>query len=314
MRRRTRPPGRGVRVEARAKLNLALHIGPRRPDGFHDLATVFQSVSLADTLILVPRRRGFTLTVRHEEVAARGRTPRDPLPAGRANLVLRAARALAAATGLAAGARFTLIKRIPSGAGLGGGSADAAAAIAGLARLHRMRLSRARMLEIAAAVGADVPFALTGGTALGFGRGESLKPLRLARPFRALVAVPRWRVSTALAYAKLARQKNRLTRWKSNLHSVQRLGSKHVSAEAALRLGNDLEGVLASRRQDFDSLCARLRAAGMSAVRMTGSGSAVFGVLGPGAPARSTLERFDGIETVFVVRSVGNGLKLFQLP
>lgn len=314
MNARGRGAARGVRVEARAKLNLALHIGPRRSDGFHELATVFQSISLSDTLRIVPRRRGFGLRVRHEEAAVRGRTPRDPVPAGRSNLVLRAARALAEATGLEAGAGFTLIKRVPSGSGLGGGSADAAAAIAGLARLYRLRVPKPRLLEIAASVGSDVPFALTGGTALGFGRGERLVPLRLRRPFRALVAVPRWRVSTALAYARIARQKNRLTRWRSNLNSVQRLGRKHLSAEVALRLGNDLEGVLASRRSDFHSLCARLRDSGVAEIRMTGSGSAVFGVLGPGAPAGKILERFDGIETIYLVRSARNALKISRMP
>jgi len=134
----------GVIVEARAKLNLGLAVGPRRADGYHDLATVFQSVSLADHLIARPAARGFTLRVRHERAAARGGRGRSgPVPAGRDNLVLRAARLLARRVGLEGGARFELVKRIPAGAGLGGGSADAAAALAALAALHRVRLAPA---------------------------------------------------------------------------------------------------------------------------------------------------------------------------
>jgi 4-diphosphocytidyl-2-C-methyl-D-erythritol kinase len=307
-------PCRRVTALARAKLNLSLAVGPRRPDGFHEIATIFQSVSLADTLIATPRRRGFTLRVTHEDATAAGRARRDRVPQGPSNLVLEAARRVARHAGLEAGADFTLIKRIPSGAGLGGGSADAAATIVALERLHRFRLAHGDRVAIAASLGADVAFALAGGTALGTGKGEILRTLKLARPFRAIVIVPSWRIGTADAYARLARLKNRLTGWSAHLFSLQSLGREAIRAEDVVRLGNDFERVVGERRPQFESLSARMGAAGMSNARMTGSGSAMFCVLEPGAPARDVVGRFDGTEAVYVVRSSSRGWSLTSLP
>lgn len=313
-RRAVRARARRVSVEARAKLNLTLRVGPRRPDGFHDLATVFQTVSLADTLIVTPRPRGFRMTVRKVNAAVRGRSAAERIPAGPSNLVLRAARLVARHAALGGGAHFSLIKRIPSGAGLGGGSADAAAAIVALERLYGFRLRPAQRAELAAAIGSDVPFALTGGTAIGTGRGERLRPVALRRPFRAILAVPAWRVSTAEAYARITRRKNRLTGWSRYLDSLQRLGRKQLWAGDAVRLGNDFEGALDIRRTELHSLHARLRAAGVTDTRMTGSGSALFGVLDPGATARDIVARFVGREALFVVRSLKRGLTTHTLP
>ena len=309
-----------VRIEARAKLNLGLAVGPRREDGFHELVTIFQSVSLADTLIVTRRRRGLSLSVRFEDVsAARGgrrrrrATPRsrraDPrVPKGADNLVMRAARLLAARYRLPGGARLSLIKRIPAGAGLGGGSADAAAALVGLTRLYRMTLPRIERLSLAAELGSDVPFALVGGTALGLGRGEKLRRLRLARPFRAIVAVPSWRVSTARAFMALRRRKYGLTLWSPKLRFAEALGRKVVAPVQAVRLGNEFEDVLGDRRSDFLSLCARLRRAGAEAPHLTGSGSAVFGIVPAGVPSERIMERFTGNETIFVIQSRGKSL------
>jgi 4-diphosphocytidyl-2-C-methyl-D-erythritol kinase len=308
-------PTRRIRVEARAKLNLGLAVGPARADGFHELATVFQSISLADTLCLEPRARGFSLVVRFQDASV-GRDARSArgtaiarVPRGPANLVLRAARLVATRYRLAAGARFTLTKRIPAGAGLGGGSADAAAAVVGLARLHGLRLDPAERRAIGAELGSDVPFSLLGGTALGLGRGERLRRLRLARPFRAVVAVPAWRVSTASAFRQVDRRKYDLTRWSAKLRFVQGLGREAITVERALRLGNAFEEVLGQRRSEFLSLCARLRRAGAEEPHLTGSGSAVFGIVPAGFPGRRVVERFTGGEAIYFVRSRGRGLK-----
>jgi 4-diphosphocytidyl-2-C-methyl-D-erythritol kinase len=302
-----------VVVHARAKLNLGLAVGPRRADGFHDLVTVFQSVSLADTLTLAPRRRGFTLEVRHENAAARGRIGRGGdrrVPSGAGNLVLRAARALAHHAGLEGGARFTLIKRIPSRAGLGGGSADAAAALAGLARLYGIRAGAATLHALALELGSDVPFALRGGTVLGLGRGDRLTTLRLAMPFRAVIAVPSWGVDTLSAYRSIDRDKNHLTEWSATLRFAQVLGRERVNAKSAMQLGNSFESVLGRRRRELDALRARMHTAGVRDVLMTGSGSAVFGLLPPRLSSRDVMQRFVGREAVFFVRSAGRGLSL----
>lgn len=300
---------RRVALEARAKLNLGLAVGPRRADGYHEIATIFQSVSLADRLIVTRARRGFSLTVKYEAAALNPRHRIRAVPRDRRNLVLQAARRVAARTGMTGGARFELIKRIPDRAGLGGGSADAAAAILALDRLHGLGLRSRGRAAIAAEIGSDVPFALRGGTSLGRGRGEQLTRLKLVRPFRALIAVPRWRISTALAYRQIDRKNFGLTRWRVKLRFPHSWADKGVNAARAVALGNTFERVLGARRRDFASLCARLRAAGLRSIAMTGSGSAVFGLIEPGDSPARVARRFQGSESLYAVRSVRSGLR-----
>ncbi len=307
-------PRARVVVAARAKLNLALAVGPRREDGAHELATVFQSISLADTLRAERARGRFSLEVRREDVARRGKTPVDPdITAGDDNLVLRAARAFAATFGVPGGARFVLWKRIPSRAGLGGGSADAAATLRAMAALHGLKPRRERMLALAATLGADVPFALFGGTALGLGRGDRLERLRLIEPFHAVLAVPGWRISTAAAFRRIDRAKYGLTGWNAKLRSLQALRRKPVSATDSLRLGNVFEDVLGDFRARFDSLSRRLAAAGLSSIHMTGSGSAMFGIVANETEGQRIIGRFNGREPLYLVRSTGAGHLLQKL-
>jgi 4-diphosphocytidyl-2-C-methyl-D-erythritol kinase len=307
---------RRVRVEARAKLNLGLAVGPRRPDGFHELATIFQSVTLADTLVVERRARGFSLEVRHEEVAVRGKLSartRGAVPAGRGNLALRAARLAVRYAGIKGGVHIHLTKRIPAQAGLGGGSADAAAALVAVFALYGVRIPLADRLALGAQLGADVPFALFGGTALGLGLGEKLTRLKPGQSFRAVIAVPRWRISTVVAFRKLDRLRNGLTRWNSKPRFAKVAGSMGLWPYRALRLGNSFEGVLGTRMLDFVDLCARLREAGVREPHMTGSGSAVFGLLDPHGFARCFFDRFRGSEALYVVRFARSGLGIRRL-
>jgi len=304
---------RAVAVEARAKINLGLAVGPQRSDGFHELVTFFQSVSLADTLLVRPRARGFTLRVRAENAAIRGGVTRARLahvPGGADNLVLRAARLLAERTGLDAGAEFRLVKRIPARAGLGGGSADAAAALRALATLYGIRMPSRAWIELGAMLGSDVPFALHGGTALGRGRGERLRSLRLRRPFHALIALPTWSIATPSAFAAIDRRRNHLTAWGPHLRFAQVLGRERLTAERVMQFGNTFESVLGRRRREFEALRRRLEDVGAIAVRMTGSGSAVVGLLPNRREAPAAVRRFEGQEALFLVHSRGRGLKL----
>jgi len=307
---------RRIRVEARAKLNLGLTVGPRRPDGFHELATIFQSVTLADTLVAERRARGFSLEVRHEAAAVRGtlsaRT-RGAVPAGRGNLALRAARLAVRYAGIEGGVHLRLTKRIPAQAGLGGGSADAAAALVAVFALYGVQVPLADRLALGAQIGADVPFALLGGTALGSGRGEQLTRLKRGRSFRAVIAVPRWWVSTAEAFRKLDRSRIGLTRWNGKLRFAKAVGGMGLWPHRALRLGNSFEEVLGLRMPDFVDLCARLREAGVREPHLTGSGSAVFGLFGPRAFERCFFDRFTGSETLYVVRFAARGLGIRRL-
>lgn len=315
---------RVVVAEARAKLNLGLAVGPRREDGFHDLVTIFQSISLHDTLIARRARRGYTLRVRHEDASlrrpmARGKTARRrarpaAIPAGRANLVLRAARLAAQRFGIEGGARFTLFKRIPVQAGLGGGSADAAATLAAMRRLFNIRAPRAEWSALAAELGSDVPFAQLGGTALGLGRGEQLTPLHLDRPFEAVIAIPRWRISTREAFARIDRSSLILTTWRAQLRFARDIIRKRVKPLRVLRMGNTFEGVLGARQSDHEQLRARLLEAGAAEVRLSGSGSALFGIPGSDASAMDVAGRFAGNERLFVVRSTRAGVRLRMQP
>jgi 4-diphosphocytidyl-2-C-methyl-D-erythritol kinase len=298
---------RRVRVEARAKLNLGLAVGPRRPDGNHEIATIFQSVSLADTLTIEPRRSGFTLEVRLDR-PLREDSP-GYIPLGPGNLVLAAAEVMREEIGIA-GARFRLRKRIPARSGLGGASADVAATMAGLARLHGKVVSRARRMELGARLGADVPFAVLGGTALGLGRGEVLRRVRLAQPFRAIIAVPRWRVSTAQAFRRIDAGKYGLTAWGAKLRFAQALGRDGLTALSGLTFGNTFELALGKRKRDLESLRERLRAADLQAPRMSGSGSAVFGILPAGLSTKVAIGRFVGDERLYVVRSASPGTRI----
>ncbi|MER7009074.1 4-(cytidine 5'-diphospho)-2-C-methyl-D-erythritol kinase [Dactylosporangium sp. NPDC000555] len=157
-----------VRVRVPAKINLHLHVGPSRPDGYHELTTVYHAIGLYDE---ITARRGDTLTLTMEGEGT------GELSLGEDNLVMRAVRALAAETGHDPHARLHLKKQIPVAAGLAGGSADAAAALVACDQLWGTGLSRDDLATVAATLGSDVPFLVLGGTALGTGRGELVSPI-----------------------------------------------------------------------------------------------------------------------------------------
>ena len=163
-----------VSARAPAKVNVHLGVGPLRPDGFHELTTVFLAVSLFDTVTV---RAGDGLAL---QVSGEGAAEADgvgSVPADRRNIVWRAAELLAASAGVPADAAIDVQKTIPVAAGLAGGSADAAAALVALDALWGTRAARADLLDLAAQLGSDVPFGLLGGVALGAGRGERLAPV-----------------------------------------------------------------------------------------------------------------------------------------
>jgi len=235
-----------VRVWACAKINLSLRVVGVRPDGYHELRTIFQSVALHDTLAIRARPGAFAL---HCD---------DPsCPADQTNLVWRAAEQAWAAAGRQGPVRdveVRLTKRIPIQAGLGGGSSDAAAALRAFASLWRVK--EAALREIAARLGADVPYFFEGGTVLGLDRGDLLFPLVDPRSAWVTIVVPSFGVSTQDAYAW----------WDENG------GSEGRSS------GNDLEGPVAAHHPEIGRISAALRKAGAFHAAMSGSGSAVFGL------------------------------------
>jgi 4-diphosphocytidyl-2-C-methyl-D-erythritol kinase len=183
-----------VTVRVPAKVNLQLSVGPRRDDGYHDLVTVFHAVSLFDEVTVRPAERS-TVRVTGQDAAS--------VPANRANLAARAARALATSLRRRAksAVQIEIRKRIPVSAGLAGGSADAAATLVACNELWGAGLSQAELREVAAGVGSDVPFALLGGTAVGQGRGERLTPALVTGTYHWVLAFASGGLSTPEVYA-----------------------------------------------------------------------------------------------------------------
>jgi 4-diphosphocytidyl-2-C-methyl-D-erythritol kinase len=242
-----------ITLHARAKINLDLRILGRRADGYHELRTVLQTLALHDTLVFEARPRGFELAG----------DPRH-MPLDRTNLAWRAADALwrqARRRGPSPGARVTIRKRIPARAGLGGGSSDAAATLAGLNRLWRLGLDVRELMTVAARLGSDVPFFLMGGSALGLGRGEWLYPLIDPPRAEVVLVVPPFGVATSEAYE-----------WYR-----QDLARPAVDARNG-STGNDLEAPVAARHPEIGLAKRRLHRAGAAMAQMSGSGSAVFGL------------------------------------
>lgn len=263
-------------VRAHAKVNLDLRVLGVRADGYHELRTVFQAIELHDTLVCSEQAGPFTLKCK---------SPGVPLDAS--NLVWKAAAALWRALGRAGEIRDAVIqidKKIPVEAGLGGGSADAAAALIALARLWGgapITLLR----EVGATIGADVPFFLSGGTALGLGRGEEIYPLVDLPAHFVVIVRPPFGVSTAEAYSWYDQDRE------AGLREVREYQQLPVPwPSRAAQMINDLEPPVMRRHQEIGALKTALREAGATAAAMSGSGSAVFGLFRSRAAAQKAVK------------------------
>lgn len=261
---------RSVTVLAPAKLNLTLDVTGVRPDGYHTLDMIMQAVSLYERV-----------TVRKSEALSLA-LPGSRVPANEHNTAYKAALAFFDETGLLAGADITVEKHVPVRAGMAGGSADAAAVLAGLNELYGARLSRAQLCAVGARVGADVPFCIAGGTARVTGIGDVLEPLRPCPPCWFTVCMPAEGVSTPQAYA-------RYDALGTALHPDSAAAAGAIArgdlAGLCAQMGNALEQAAAS--PDTAPLCRALRAHGALAALMTGSGAAVFGVFDSEGAARA---------------------------
>ena len=258
---------RTARLNAYAKLNLGLRVLSKRPDGYHELRTVFQTISLADKLVV-----SFT-------PAGRTRVQVDGTPHIADNLVEKAAHLVLSELAVRADVHFQLTKTIPSGAGLGGGSTDAAAVLLSLPVLAGKQISEHRLFEIAGQLGSDVPFFLHGGTALGLGRGEELYPLPDEPKTRALLVSPAVHSSTADAYRDLSEQLTTNSLQNKLFSFQQQLWQRGDRSDliGGHALVNDFEGVVFARHPELAAIRDLLLSAGATSAAMTGSGSSVFG-------------------------------------
>jgi 4-diphosphocytidyl-2-C-methyl-D-erythritol kinase len=253
---------RRLELSAAAKVNLALEVLKRRADGYHEIATVMQTVDLSDRLVL------------EDADVLEVRTSAPGVPTDERNLAYRAAAALRDAAGVERGARITLDKRIPVAAGLGGGSTDAAAALVGLNRLWGLRWPAAGLEELAVGLGMDVPFFLRGGAALATGRGERLAPLGGAALGLVLVN-PRFAVSTADMYGRVTPAM--YSDGARAREAAAALETRRAS-RVAVSLYNGLEIAARAAYPQIGQMQAALVAAGALGAAMSGSGPTVFGV------------------------------------
>jgi 4-diphosphocytidyl-2-C-methyl-D-erythritol kinase len=282
---------KSVRLPAFAKINLCLHVMGKRPDGYHELRTIFQAISLRDTLKLSfePGSSGFHFTL----------TSNDAALLGPDNLVARAVIAMQRQIGFRGDVTAHLEKKIPVARGMGGGSSDAAAAMIGMLRLTESEVPLARLMEIAAGLGADVPFFLFGGRALAVNRGDEIYPLPNGPRQTIVVVSPRdIGVSTKDAFqwisADLTKRPEPPKIWGFCALCWSRQGAG---------LSNDFEGPVFHRHPRLEEIRDGLLKRGAADAALAGSGSAVFGIFRNPARARRAARAFPE-DSVFVVETL----------
>jgi len=281
---------KSLRVRAFAKVNLSLHVLGRRPDDYHELRTIFQTISLHDTLELsiTPGSGGFEI----------GMTCNDPALLGPENLVVRAIQAIGPEIGFHGGAGVHLEKKVPVARGLGGGSSDAAAALIGMLRVTGRELPLPRLMEIAAGLGADVPFFLFGGRALAVNRGDEIYPLEDGPKQTIVVVSPRdIGVSTKDAYQWLSAELTNRAKAPNIWEFCALCWSRQET------VSNDFEGPVFSRHPRLREIRDGLLKRGAANAALAGSGSAVFGVYRNPARARRAARAFPE-DSVFVVETL----------
>ncbi len=266
---------------APAKVNLVLDVGPPEPDGYHPVRTILQAVCLHDRLALAPCR---DLLLECDLDAA---------GSGPANLAWRAAEALRRAAGLRVGVRIRLTKRIPLQAGLGGGSSDAAAVLRGCNALWNLDWPAARLAEVGRELGSDVPFFLWGGTAMGEGRGDRVRPLPPLPPLPILVCHPGAGIATSGAYRALDGVRGGAPPAPLDVGAVREAcalaaaGAPGAAARLGRVLANAFEAAVLPARPDVAALRLRLLSRGALGALLCGSGAAVFALAPSGAWARA---------------------------
>jgi len=261
-----------LHLESPAKVNLRLEILKRREDGYHELRTLLQKISLRDTLhFFLKKEKGVSINTDHPK-----------LPIGKDNLVYKAAQSMLKVSDYKGGVRIEIEKRIPLGAGLGGGSSNAATTLKAMNQLLKMDLSKRELMEMGLEIGADVPFFFLEGAAIGLGIGERLKKIKLPILYFVLI-YPNYEVSTRWAYQNFVLTNQRIH---FNLHKFLKTpeGISHI-------LFNHLEEVVSRKYPQIDVMKKILLSAGALGSLMTGSGPTVFGIFPEEKSATEAYER-----------------------
>lgn len=259
-----------MNFRAYAKINIGLRILGKRTDGYHNIETVFHQIDLYDELSLEPAET-VRLTTTSSEV-----------PSDSTNLCLRAVQLFREHTGHREGIDIRLVKRIPVGAGLGGGSSDAAAVLVALNKLWKMGMQARELESLAARLGSDVPFFVQGGTAAGTSRGEVLDQFNVSVPYWILTVTPPIHISTAWAYSKVQSEA------KTDAAPLRTLVENNMTEPGKLHAGirNDFEELVFQSHPEIRHLKDKLERVGAIFAQLSGSGSSVFSFFRDGATAR----------------------------
>jgi 4-diphosphocytidyl-2-C-methyl-D-erythritol kinase len=291
-----------LRVRCPAKINLGLWILGRRPDGYHEIDTILQTVAHEDELLLTPSSSGFSIDVRGLSIPGPG-----------PNIVERAWSLLETEGHLprGAGIRVRLTKRIPAGGGLGGGSSDAAGFLAGVNRLFRLELSEQTLEGLCSRLGADVTFLLRGGTARATGRGDRVRHLCPISQTWVVLATPPVAISTTWAYEQV---RNRLTPEGSGANLLAAAIARGDLDGVVEAMRNDFEDVILPRYPEIDELKRLLRSNGAVGAQLSGSGSTVFGIARSREEANRAAKAVDrGVAAIRVVRTLERGVTVAQV-
>ena len=276
-----------------AKINLGLHISHKREDGYHELETLLQMVSLYDSIELETLPSGIELLC-----------DQPGIPKDHTNLVVQAAHLLLETCSLEnkPGARIRLDKKIPSGAGLGGGSGNAAGVLMGLNVLWNLKMSRENLTLLAAKLGADVPFFLTAPRALGKGRGDEVTPVQAVGKFDILLVYPGFPIATPWVYQNL---NLKLTNPQNNISILKKFLSESQAGKLGKCLFNDLEPVVIQRYPEIQAIKEDLSNLGAKGSLLSGSGSTVFAIFDNPDDAKSAYTKLNkGNWRVFLTETV----------
>lgn len=263
-----------------AKLNLFLEIRGRRKDGYHEIHTVFQAISLADIIHLKPCDQEYSIL----------RCNNAAVPFGKRNLCIKAFEEMRRSAGLERTVEIELEKQIPLGSGLGGGSSNAACVIRGINDLYHLKMTNEALAAVGLNVGSDVPFFIYGGTAIGRGRGEIIRPLPpLPGPQWLVLVKPRLSVSTGSAYQWVRGYKSKHELDEDELESRLKAGDAEFLLD---KMYNAFEAIVVKKHPELARYRKELEAAGCRRISMTGSGSSFFGFCDGEEQARAAAAAF----------------------
>lgn len=281
-------------VEAPAKINLTLDVIGKRTDGYHELETVMHQINLVDIIRLKPSREGISI-----------RTNSPNIPSGKDNLAYRAALLVLEQYPRAGGVEIFIDKKIPVGAGLAGGSTDAAAVMLGLNRLYNLGMDTGTLLEQGAIIGSDVPFCMTGGTAVACGRGEILTPMPECNLLNMVLVKPDFQLSTAAVYGALDLEK---TGFHPNTTAFLEAWRKCDIISIACRLGNVLETVSIKKHPVLENIRQEMLDLRALGAVMSGSGPTMVGIFADRKTAAEASQWFTTrYQEVYLVSSYDRG-------